>query len=33
MARKFLMQLGVIAKVVDPMILHCDNSEVVAQAK
>ena len=31
--RKFLMQLGVIAKVVDPMILHCDNSGVVAQAK
>ena len=31
--RKFLMELGVIAKVVDPMILYCDNSGVVAQAK
>ena len=29
---KFLMELGVIAKVVDPMILYCDNNEVVAQA-
>ena len=27
------MELGVIAKDVDPMILYCDNSEVVAQAK
>ena len=31
--RIFLMELGVIAKVVDPMILCCDNSGVVAQAK
>ena len=31
--RKFLMEFGVIAKVVDPMILYCDNSEAVAQAK
>ena len=31
--RKLLMELGVITKVVDPMILYCDNSEVVAQAK
>ena len=31
--RKFLMKLGVIAKVFDPMILYCDNCEVVAQAK
>ena len=31
--RKFLMELGVIAKVVDPMILYYDNSGVVAQAK
>ena len=31
--RKFLMELGVIAKVVDPMILYCDNSGVVVQAK
>ena len=28
--RKFLMDLGVIAKVVDPMILYCDNSKAVA---
>ena len=28
--RKFLMELGVIAKVIDPMILYCDNSGVVA---
>ena len=28
--RKFLMKLGVITKVVDPMILYCDNSRVVA---
>ena len=28
--RKFLMELGVLAKVVDPMILYCDNSGVVA---
>ena len=31
--RKFLMELGVIAKAVDPMILYCDNKGVVAQAK
>ena len=31
--RKFLMELGVLAKVVDPMILYCDNSGAVAQAK
>ena len=31
--RKFLMELIVIAKVVDPMILYCDNNGVVAQAK
>ena len=31
--RKFLMELGVIAKVVDPRILYCENSGVVAQAK
>ena len=28
--RKFLMELGVIDKAVDPMILYCDNSGVVA---
>ena len=28
--RKFLMELGVITKVVDLMILYCDNSGVVA---
>ena len=27
------MELGVIAKTVDSMILYCDNSGVVAQAK
>ena len=31
--RKFLMELGVIAKAVNPMILYCDNSGAVAQAK
>ena len=31
--RKFLMELGVIAKAVDPMILYCDNSGAVAQEK
>ena len=31
--RKFLMELGVIVKAIDPMILYCDNSGVVAQAK
>ena len=31
--RKFFMELGVIAKATDPMILYCDNSGVVAQAK
>ena len=31
--RKLLMELGVITKVVESMILYCDNSEVVAQAK
>ena len=31
--RKFLMELGVIAKVIDSMILYYDNSGVVAQAK
>ena len=31
--RKFLLELGVITKVVDPMILHYDTSGVVAQAK
>ena len=31
--RKFIMELGVIAKAIDPMILYCDNSGVVAQAK
>ena len=31
--RKFLMELGVIAKAVDPMILYYDNSGVVTQAK
>ena len=30
--RKFLMKLGVISKVVDPMILYYDNSGAVAQA-
>ena len=30
---KFLMELGVIAKAVDPMILYYDNSGAVAQAK
>ena len=28
--RKFLMELGVKAKAVDPMILYSDNSGVVA---
>ena len=27
------MELGVIAKAVDSIILYCDNSGVVAQAK
>ena len=31
--RKFLIELGVIVKVVDHMILYCDNNGVVAQAK
>ena len=31
--RKFLMELGVITKVVDLMILYCDNSGAVSQAK
>ena len=31
--KKFLMELGIIAKAVDPMILCCDNNGVVAQAK
>ena len=31
--RKFLMVLGVIAKVVDPMILYCDKGVAIAQAK
>ena len=31
--RKFLMELGVIAKAVDPMILYGDNIGVVAEAK
>ena len=31
--RKFIMELRVIAKTVDPMILFYDNSGVVAQAK
>ena len=31
--RNFLMEFGVMTKVVDPMILYCDNSGVVAQAK
>ena len=31
--RKFLMELGVIANAVDPMIPYCDNSGDVAQAK
>ena len=31
--RKFLMKLGVIAKIVDLMILYYDNCGVVAQAK
>ena len=31
--RKFLMELGVIAKVVDPMIQYYDNSGVVAKTK
>ena len=28
--RKFLMELGVTVKVVDPMILYCDNSVAIA---
>ena len=28
--RKFLIELGLIDKVVDPMILYCDNNGVVA---
>ena len=31
--RKFLIELGVIANAVDPMILYCDNSGPVAQAR
>ena len=31
--RKLLMELGVIAKAVHPMILYCDNSGAVAQAR
>ena len=31
--RKFLMELVVIAKAGDLMILYCDNSGVFAQAK
>ena len=31
--RKFLMELGVITRVVDPIILYCDNSGAFAQAK
>ena len=31
--KKFLMELGVIAKAVDPMILYCDNSGAIAQGK
>ena len=31
--RKFLMELGVIGKTIDPMILYCDNNGAVAQAK
>ena len=27
------MELGVIAKAIDPMTLYCDNSGAVAQAK
>ena len=27
--RKFLIELGVIAKAVNPMILYCDNSGVI----
>ena len=27
------MELGVITKVVDPMILYCDNSGAVSRAK
>ena len=29
----FLMELGVITKVIDPIILYCDNSGAFAQAK
>ena len=31
--RKFHMELRVIAKDIDPMILYCDNNGVVAKAK
>ena len=31
--QKFLKELGVIAKAVDPMILYYDNKGVIAQAK
>ena len=31
--KKFLMELRVIVKAVDPMILYCDNGGVIAQAK
>ena len=31
--KKFLMELGVIPLVVQPMILFCDNSRTVAQLK
>ena len=31
--RKFLMELGVIVKVVDPMILYCDNSGLLLKPK
>ena len=30
---KFLTELGVITKVVDPMILYCDNIGAITQAK
>ena len=31
--RKFLMELGVIAKAVNPMILYCDNSGAMFKPK
>ena len=31
--RKFLMELGIIAKAIDPMILYCDNNGLLLKPK